>query len=261
MAEPRDQIASAIVKARTELEEALYELEKLPAVSQSAVSLAAHALNNFLTVTGGTVELLRLALKNHRNPHVHGWLEALEQVNGMMTHTVSQLMNASPGHEVTLRLEPVDLSIMVQRFADFYQRIADRKQIKCLFHGAETVPAAWTDRVAIAAVLDNLLSNALKFSPPGGRVFCGVSADPGGVVVSIRDEGPGISADDQARLFQPGVQLTPRPTGGEASSGYGLAVAKAFIDRLGGTIWCESAPGQGARFSFRVPRDVARDQG
>jgi two-component system sensor histidine kinase/response regulator len=80
-----------------------------------------------------------------------------------------------------------------------------------------------------------------------------VRGEQGGAVCSVQDEGPGLSQEDQARLFQRGVRLTPRPTGGEASTGYGLAVAKELIERLGGTIWCQSELGQGACFSFRLP--------
>ena len=73
MPEPKEQIVSAISRAHAELEEALYELEKLPAVSQKSVSFAAHALNNFLTVTGGTVELLQLSLADYPDPwFAHG---------------------------------------------------------------------------------------------------------------------------------------------------------------------------------------------
>jgi len=69
----------------------------------------------------------------------------------------------------------------------------------------------------------------------------------------VRDEGPGLSREDQGQLFQRGAKLTPRPTAGELSTGYGLAVAKEWIEKLGGTIWCESELGRGACFSFRVP--------
>jgi len=108
--------------------------------------------------------------------------------------------------------------------------------------------------VATAAVLDNLFSNAVKYSPPGTRIWGEVSADRDGVVCSVRDEGPGLSEEDKAKLFQPGARLTSKPTGGEPSTGYGLAVAKELIERLEGTIWCESALGKGACFSFRLPR-------
>jgi len=73
------------------------------------------------------------------------------------------------------------------------------------------------------------------------------------VMCSVRDEGPGLSQEDQGKLFQPGVQLSSVATGGEASSGYGLAVAKELIDKLDGDLWCESMLGDGACFSFRLP--------
>ncbi|HSL04034.1 MAG TPA: HAMP domain-containing sensor histidine kinase [Nitrospiraceae bacterium] len=254
MPESKDQIVSSIVKARGELELALYELEKLPAISQSSVFFAAHALNNFLTVAGGTVELLSLSLVDHPDPQVRMRLEGLQQATNLMTHTVSRLMNASTDLDAKLRFEKVDLPVMLKHFCSYYDRIADRKEIRCLSESAVDVPSVWTDRVAIAAVLDNLFSNAVKYSPLGTRIWIQVSADRDGVVCSVRDEGPGLSEEDQAKLFQPGVRLTPEPTGGEPSTGYGLAVAKEFIERLGGTIWCESRLGQGSCFSIRLPR-------
>ena len=163
-------------------------------------------------------------------------------------------MNASTGRDDKLRFENVDLAVMVQRFRKFYKRIADRKQIRCLFESRGDIPTVWTDRIATAAVLDNLLSNAVKYSPSGSRIWIRLSSEGDGVVFSVRDEGPGLSDEDQAKLFQRGAQLTPEPTGGESSTGYGLAVAKEFIERLGGTIWCESVLGEGSCFSFRLPR-------
>jgi len=69
----------------------------------------------------------------------------------------------------------------------------------------------------------------------------------------VQDEGPGISPEEQGKLFQPGGQLRTTPTGGESSRGYGLAVAKDLADRLGCQLWCESEVGAGAHFSVRVP--------
>jgi len=102
--------------------------------------------------------------------------------------------------------------------------------------------------------MDNLLSNAIKYSPHDRVVQVLVRAEPGFLVCSVQDEGPGISDEDQAKLFRRGVRLSSVPTGNEESTGYGLAVAKDLVDAMGGTIWCESRPGHGARFSFRLPK-------
>ena len=254
MPEPKDLIVSAIVRARADLDGALYELEKLPAISQSSVSFAAHALNNFLTVTGGTVDLLLLSLAEHPDPQIRTWLEALEQATLLMAHTVSQLMCASTGQDPRLRFEEVNLSVLVERCCLYYQRMADQKGIRCRCESDPDVPSVWTDRVAAAAVVDNLLSKAVKYSPPGKRIWVQVAAAEDGVVCRVRDEGPGLTPEDHAKLFQRGARLTPKPTGGEPSTGYGLAVAKEFVEKLGGTIHCESVLGQGSCFSFRLPR-------
>jgi signal transduction histidine kinase len=254
MQEDKNQIVSGILRARSELEAVLYELDKLPPVSESAVHFAAHALNNYLTVTGGTVELLLLMLKEHPDPKVRTGLEALQQATNLMMHTVSQLVNAETGLDAEMRFEKVELPIMAQRFRIFYQRIADQKQIQCLAVSPGDVPPVWTDRVATAAVLDNLFSNAVKYSLPGKRIWVEVMTRQDGVVCRVRDEGPGLSQEDQAKLFQRGTKLTPKPTAGEPSTGYGLAVAKELIEKVGGTIWCESVVGQGSCFSFRLPQ-------
>jgi signal transduction histidine kinase len=170
-----------------------------------------------------------------------------------MTHTVSQLMSASVTTETKLRFEKFDLPLLVQRTCNYYQRIADRKTISVIVDSTAEVPPVWTDRVAVGAVLDNLLSNAVKYSQLGKQVWVQVWGEQDGVVCEVRDEGPGLSQEDQAGLFQKGMRLTPKPTGGEASAGYGLAVAKELIERLEGELWCTSKLGHGCSFFFRVP--------
>jgi two-component system, sensor histidine kinase and response regulator len=253
LAERKDVVASAIVRAQTALEEALSELEKIPAFDASSTTFAAHALNNYLTVTGGTVELLLARLADHPDAELRVWLEGVQHATNLMVRIVVQLMNTSAPADVPVRLEPFDLTTLVQRACNFYQRLAGRKSIRVVAGSAGDVPPVWADRVLAAAVLDNLVSNAVKYSPPGKQVSVRVRGEADWAVCDVLDEGPGLSQEDQAKLFQRGVRLTPRPTGGEPSTGYGLAVARDLIGRLGGAIWCESAPGQGACFSFRLP--------
>ena len=77
--------------------------------------------------------------------------------------------------------------------------------------------------------------------------------EPGYLVCTVQDEGPGLSPEEQGKLFQRGVRLSPAPTGGEPSNGYGLAVAKELVEKLEGEIWCESQQGKSASFNFRLP--------
>jgi signal transduction histidine kinase len=253
MAEPIERVAAAIARAQVDLVEALAELEKFPLYDISSVAFAAHTLNNYLAITSGTVELILHRLKDHPDPELQIWLEGVQHATELMDHTLSQLMSASVTTEAKLRFEKVDLPMMVQRITNYYQRIANRKTILVNIDSMGEVPLVWTDRVAFGSVFDNLLSNAVKYSQPGKQVWVRVWGEQSWVVCEVRDEGPGLSQEDRARLFQRGMRLTPTPTGGEVSTGYGLAVAKELIEKLGGELGCESVLGQGCRFFFRLP--------
>jgi signal transduction histidine kinase len=249
----KDQVTASISHARAHLDQALAALEHLPAFDPCAIGFAAHALHNYLTVTGGTIDLLLLALDNYPDPEVRTGLEALRRVTDIMTHTVNQLMNTSSRASPKLIRENVDLAILAQRVCDYYQRIADHKQIHITCASTAKTHEVRSDRVVLAAVMDNLLSNAVKYSQPGKQIWVQIRCESDHLICSVRDQGPGLSAADQAKLFQRGVRLSAIPTGGEPSTGFGLAVARELMELLGGDIWCESAPGQGACFSIRLP--------
>jgi signal transduction histidine kinase len=253
MLSSKAHVESAIVDAKARLEQALEHLAQLPAFDPRSAGVAAHALNNYLTVTAATLEFLRQSLQDHPDRQISRYLQNLEHVTGLMEHTVAQLMGISTAGPPTVLYQQVDLPRLVERACRYYQRLADPKQIRVTWETAITPRELWTDPVALAAILDNLLSNALKYSPPGKRVWIQVERLPDRVVCRVCDEGPGLSQEDLIRLFQPGVRLSAVPTGGEPSTGYGLAVARELVSQLGGDIWCESQLGQGACFVVSLP--------
>lgn len=263
MVEQKDNVASAISKAQEDLEDALTELEKMPAFEAGAVSFAAHALNNYLTVMGGAIDLILARLADHPDQQLQVFLESAQHARDLMARIVSQLMDSTAPQQTPIRLVKFELFRLVQRACSYYQRIANRKRIRLMTRTAGDVPMAWADRVMVAAVLDNLLSNAIKYSPHEKQVLVEVRGEDAWVICGVHDQGPGLSEEDQSKLFQRGVLLTPQPTGGEPSTGYGLAVAKTLIEKQGGTIWCESVLGEGASFFFRVPayREPEQDSG
>jgi len=249
----KDNVVAAIDQARRELDKALTELAGLPAFDPGVIGFATHALKNYLTVAAGTLDLLDMTLQNYPDKDVHNWLQALRQVTQLMHHATGQLMSATLSSGPRLVLTHLDIVAGLRRACDYYQRLADRKQIRILCEPATDAPFIWTDRVAVAAVLDNLVSNAIKYSEPGKRVWVRLQCEGDSVVIRVQDEGPGLSPEDQAKLFRKGVRLSAVPTAGEPSTGFGLAVAKEFVRQLGGEIWCESQLGQGACFAFRLP--------
>jgi signal transduction histidine kinase len=106
--------------------------------------------------------------------------------------------------------------------------------------------------------VDNLVSNAIKYTPVGGRMELSMSVDDGGIAISVKDEGPGLSTDDMARLFGRFQRLTAKPTGGESSTGLGLSIVKRIVELHGGSVSAESdGPGRGATFIIRLPMATA----
>jgi signal transduction histidine kinase len=245
-------ILASINAAKSDLELALVQLERLPTLDWGTVRCAAHTLGNYLNITTACLDLLKMALVDHSDAEVHGWLQTLERTSELMIYVSRQLTNTSATSDLPLLTERVDLSRLAQRAAHFYETMANRKTLQCVCERPDSA-YVWADRIGLGAVLDNLLSNAVKYSPAGKQIRVQVKTEPGHVVCTVEDEGPGLSSEDQARLFQKGVPLSSTPTGGEVSTGFGLYIAKRLIERMGGNIWCETAPGQGCKFSFRLP--------
>ena len=119
------------------------------------------------------------------------------------------------------------------------------------------------DVCAAGQVLDNLVSNAIKYSPPEQRVWISTERRGDIVTITIRDEGPGLSKEDQEKMFGKFARLTPRPTGGETSTGLGLWIVKELVQSMDGSIRCESNLGEGATFvvEFRCAEAPAEAAG
>jgi signal transduction histidine kinase len=149
--------------------------------------------------------------------------------------------------------EPSSLTEIAESVCIVYRDRARQKRVRLICKGPAIWDHVFTDRMAAGAVLDNLLSNAVKYSGAGTTVSVITVIHRPEVVCSITDHGPGISEADQAQLFQEGVSLSATPTGGESSTGYGLAIAKELTKALGGRLSCTSVIGHGSCFSFTLP--------
>jgi len=156
---------------------------------------------------------------------------------------------------IDLNSDPFDLSVLLTSYVRNYKAVAEKKKIEIAFepNSSLTINA---DKLYISRVIENLLSNAIKFSPEGKKVFVKLVPLSNGIEFSVRDEGPGISKEDQLKLFQRFQQLTAQPTGGESSSGLGLFIVKTIVDKIGGEILCESEIGHGTKFILRLPNKL-----
>ena len=110
------------------------------------------------------------------------------------------------------------------------------------------------DLTVCRQILTNLVSNAVKYSPAGSHIWLQSSWEEGGRVrLSVRDEGPGLSAEDQTKLFRPFTRLSSKAHGNEHSVGLGLSIVKLMVDGMGGAILCDSHLGEGSTFTVVLP--------
>jgi signal transduction histidine kinase len=168
-----------------------------------------------------------------------------------MQHTVSRLLRASPA-EFPLRFERVDLAVLIDRGCDHHRRLARERNLEIVCRAAGDVPPVWADRVATAVVADVLLTNAILASSPDGDIVVQIVSGPGGAVCTISDN-RGLSPIQAARLLEFSTDPGPLPTDVEGHAVHGVAIAKRFVERMGGRLWSESEPGRGTTMSFRLP--------
>jgi signal transduction histidine kinase len=215
------------------------------------LGIAAHDLKNPLTVILGNAELMRMT----ENPQMATRCnDTIVLAATRMRDLIGTLLdaNAIEQGKYVSNIERFDMNEVVAQCVESNRATADRKHI-LLRVGISDSLWAKADRAGTMQVFDNLISNALKFSPPQTTVHVHTLPERDFVLVSVRDEGPGINAEDQKKMFGKFCRLTARPTGGESSNGLGLSIVKRLVDAMGGTIQFQSSPGMGATFMVRLP--------
>jgi signal transduction histidine kinase len=227
------------------------KLRHLDKEKNEFLGIAAHDLRNPLMVILGSAETVA---ELHNQPEINKLMGNISGAAIHMRDLVTDLLdiNSIEQGRVAYRLGPCDLSNLVARAVKNNQALAAKKRI---YISVESACDLWAraNPAATRQILDNLISNAIKFSSPLTTVYVSALAEMAYVVVIIRDEGPGILAAEQTRLFQKYSRLSPRPTGGESSTGLGLAIVKRLTDAMSGTIDCESTPGIGSSFTLKLP--------
>ncbi|MEI9919435.1 MAG: HAMP domain-containing sensor histidine kinase [Bacteroidota bacterium] len=151
--------------------------------------------------------------------------------------------------------EKLNLPAVILPIIKQYNVLADKKKIKIEYKSPERVEML-TDKNYVCRVMENLLSNALKFSESGKEVAVTVQQNNGQVQISVADQGPGLSEEDLGKMYMKFTKLTPRPTGGESSQGLGLSIVKTLSNCLGGDVECKSALGVGSTFTVTFAAEL-----
>ena len=154
--------------------------------------------------------------------------------------------------KMELQIEPALLQDVVEAVSNTMRSLAVKKSIDLRAESDERLAPFPMDGARIKQVLLNLVGNAVKFTPEGGRVWVRAGSEDGAVRVEVGDTGPGIALEDQERIFLE-FQQAGSDAGKPQGTGLGLALAKKFVEMHGGKIWVESEVGKGSRFFFTIP--------
>jgi signal transduction histidine kinase len=247
----RAQAQARMQEALQKLAESKERLVGLNAEKTEFLGIAAHDLKNPLTVIMGHGELMKLI----DEPEIlHRMVDQVILASQRMHHLIKNLLDANAIEEgrFASKIEPCGMGPLVSQIVEQNRISAERKQIEIRLGVYEDLIVR-TDSDATLQILDNLVSNAVKYSPANSTIHVHLVPEEGHALVLVRDEGPGISEEDQKKLFQKFSRLTARPTGGESSTGLGLSIAKKLAQTLGGDILCQSTLGAGTTFVLRLP--------
>ena len=162
-------------------------------------------------------------------------------------------INAIETGQFKTEFESNDLTEITKEVISYYKDRATAKNLDIRFT-EEKHSLFYGDKRSVEQIISNLLSNAIKYSPPGKNIYIKTSEVDNAVRFEIDDEGPGLTEEDQKKLFGKFMRLSARPTAGEESFGLGLSIVKKLVNMNKGKVWCESEQGKGAKFFVELPK-------
>jgi signal transduction histidine kinase/DNA-binding NarL/FixJ family response regulator len=250
------QRTRALMQANRRLSAQWLRLQRANGFKNEILGTVAHDLKNPLGVILGRTEMLTELIgasspKESVTAQVEHIRDATKRLTLMVDHLISDAM--ADAFDISIRREPVDIAALVSEVAETNQPLAANKQ-QTITVSAPPYFVTMCDADRMREAIDNLVSNAIKYSPIGGKIAMVVSQEPNNTIIRITDEGAGLSPEDLGRLFGRFQRLSAKPTAGESSTGLGLSIVKRIVDMHGGQVTAESAgPGQGSTFTVILP--------
>lgn len=229
------------------------EIEELQQQKDELFALIIHDIKNPAALIKNLVELLRSydLTATEQQEIIDDILDTSNRIVAL-SQEVSRIL-ALESSLMTLNLEPTSINEIVKDVVLSNSANAKTKNIGIFIDIDESIEEFKIDKYKVYEVLDNLVSNAIKFTQRGGEVRVSTKKEADKVLVEVKDNGLGMSEEDINKAFQRGARLSAQPTGGEPSSGLGLWIVKRLIETMKGKVWVRSALGKGSTFSFYIP--------
>lgn len=243
-----------LVRTGHALTDALQRVQRLNEEKDNLIAMAAHDLRTPLSGIRGLASMIETAPQDGSEPQQLAG--EIGRCSDRLLQMISNLLELHRLETSTITPEPIEvpLGAIASSLNDHFRHVASQKQIQFdVSVSSDPEAVVRVDVILLMRVAENLISNALKYSPPGCPVAVRLQSTETELMVAVKDQGPGISQADQAHLFEKFVRLSARPTAGEPSTGLGLALAHSIVRGLGGSIACESALGTGSIFTAHFP--------
>ena len=251
-----DQAVIAIENVRLfdEIQDKSRQLEVASQHKSQFLANMSHELRTPLNAILGYTELMADGIYGELPEKTMGVLKRLESNGRHLLGLINDVLDLSKieAGQLVLDLSDYSLEDIAQTVRSTLEPLAADKKLAFKVEVAPKMPAGHGDGRRLTQVLINLVGNAIKFTD-AGEVVINATATDGSFHLSVRDTGPGISAADQAKLFQEFQQADNAITRKKGGTGLGLAISKRIVEMHGGKIWVESQVGQGSTFSFTVP--------
>ncbi len=231
------------------------DLSKANAAKNHFLGIAAHDLRNPLTSINGLSEYMLEGSAGELSDDQRAMLRAMHSATQSMLGLLGELLDISviESGEMHLALTPCNFSDIAHDAVFLNGIAAARKQMKIACRPFKPSRPLLIDPRKIREVIDNLLSNAIKFSPPGTTITVELSEDENQQTISVQDQGPGIPPDEMNLLFQSFGKTSVRPTGGEKSTGLGLAICRRIVEAHRGSVSAANRETGGADFRISLP--------
>ena len=244
-----------LVNMQRELSKKNRELDELNKLKNQFLGIAAHDLRNPLGVIMGYSEYLLEEVEEILTEDQKDMLKSIMASSEFMLRLLNDLLDISAieSGNLNLNLCRADLVQVVRKNVELNNVIAHKKNISIHLNATASMPEILFDMGKIEQVLNNLISNAVKFSPPGSNVNVYISKGDSDLTVAVADHGPGIPEAEREKLFKPFQKTSVKSTGGETSTGLGLSIVHKLILGHKGKIWVDSKVGEGSTFYFSLP--------
>lgn len=231
------------------------QLAELNREKDSLVNIVAHDLKSPLSKVKALSNMIGMA-----GPLTEKQQQALGMIAKVVTdgeRLIQDLLDISVAESTDLQLtfEEGEANALITEWMGPHKENAARKNIALEFHAHNHPIVVRSELSYLSRIFDNLLSNAIKYTPADRKVEVSSAIVGDKLHVTVRDQGPGISQEDQEKMFKKFQRLSARPTGGESSTGLGLSIIKTLSQRLHGDVQVESKLGDGSKFTMSVPLD------